>query len=300
VCFERREVVKQDFVLQLLRAHYQNDEPSFRRAALQAAAHSKAEDFKKRVEELTMRPRLLLNSAQSELASPVPPLSFDDLILGADIRASLDEIVSEHRSVPQLLARGLDARRRLLFHGPPGNGKTSASIALASALGISGYVVSLPHLVDSHMGVTAANLAKLFPALGAGVCLVIDEIDSIGSTRISNGDGAGREGNHTVNSLLSLLDRTEGGLLVATTNRRDILDPALIRRFDLELEFQAPEPQHREQLRNLLVERHRIVDREAIYLGECASFDDVSKACRLVARREAIQEAADARKVAAE
>lgn len=283
--------MKRDLVSALIRAHYENDERHFKAVALQAAARDKSEDFKKQVQQLTERPRLLhLNERDSQLVEPVAPVSFDDLVLADGVRSSLEEIAEEHGALVQLMARGLDARRRLLFHGPPGNGKTSAAAALASLLGVSCYAASLPRLVASHLGETAANLARLFPALGAGVCLVFDEVDSIGSTRDA-GSAAAKESAHTVNALLSLLDRTQGGLLVATTNRRDMLDPALLRRFDLELEFPAPSTEERARLADQLALKHRLVDRSAVYLGESVSFDDVTKAVRLAARREALREA---------
>jgi SpoVK/Ycf46/Vps4 family AAA+-type ATPase len=287
--------VKRDVVRELIRAHYQNDERGFKATALRIAALEKGDTIKREIEGFANQPRLVLMKGEGgDMTAPVKAVAEDELVLDAGVRGALTAIAAEHRSVPALLARGLAPRSRLLFYGPPGNGKTSAAALLSGLIGLSCYAVSLPGIVGSHLGVTAANLAKLFPALSAGVCLVLDEIDSIGSQRGGGNSGSDREFNHTVNSLLSLLDRTAGGLLIATTNRPELLDPALRRRFDLELAFPAPSDANRRELRDRLCEGHGVLDPSKVYIGECCSFDDVTKAVRDVARQEAVEEAARA------
>ena len=138
------------------------------------------------------------------------------------------------------------------------------------------YWVSLPSVVSGFLGATQANLDKLFPVLGDGVALVLDELDAIGQRRgIGDHSGSTREGNAIVNSLLSLMDRQSGGMLIATTNRVDVLDEALVRRFDLVLEFPRPSSADLRALADILGERFSV---DACDVESLSSFDEVTKA----------------------
>lgn len=282
--------MKEAYALELARAHYAADHNRFRSLLLQVASHVKGEPLRRQLQELANQQMMLLTKEQSGLAVQAPPVERSSLVLSSDVAELFDEIVAEHRNAVKLLARGLQPRRRLLLHGPPGNGKTSVASALANAIGCTSFTVSLATLVTSYMGATAANLAELFPALQSGVCLVLDEIDSIGTSRSHGGDSAGgREWNHTLNVLLSLLDQTHGGLLVATTNRLDMLDPALVRRFDEIVRLESPSESAAHHLRAELCQRYGVAPLD-VPIGECVSFDDIAKAVRAHARRVALED----------
>jgi SpoVK/Ycf46/Vps4 family AAA+-type ATPase len=280
--------MKQDLVLALVDAHYRHDDSRFRSLTMQAASHIRNESERARLLKTT---ELFVELPQEAhgLALPVPKAELDSLVLLGSLRSELVELAREERHRLGLMLRGIRSRCRLLFHGLPGNGKTVCASAFAGLLNRTAYVASLPTLIASHMGVTGANAQKLFAILRAGQILVVDEIDAIGSARIdgSSSSAADRERNCIVNTLLTLLDQTTDGILIATTNRPDLLDSALLRRFDAELEFPPPTDAMAAELSALLCSKFSIPR----FVPECrASFDAITKAIVGEARRRALAE----------
>lgn len=169
-----------------------------------------------------------------------PERYLSDLTLRPSVH---DAIAALAREVPQWAkyeALGIPRRNRVLFHGPPGCGKTSAAEALAAELGVPLVVVRLDAIVSSYLGQTAANLRRIFEyATSAQWVVLFDEFDALGRQR----DDASEHGEikRVVNSFLQLLDDYSGpSVLAAATNHDDILDRALWRRFDEVIEFPNP------------------------------------------------------------
>lgn len=176
-----------------------------------------------------------------ELASVRRPERYlTDLVLRPNVRDTIASIAREVPEWDKYEAVGIPRRNRLLFHGPPGCGKTSAAEALAAELGVPLVVVRLDAIVSSYLGQTAANLRRIFEyATAAQWVVLFDEFDALGRQR----DDAGEHGEikRVVNSFLQLLDDYRGpSVLVAATNHDEILDRALWRRFDEVVEFPNP------------------------------------------------------------
>lgn len=287
------------YVLQMVRAHFRRDESAFAYAATALSKGAKSPAIRTEIESLVRRgmqstaatpPRSLspiLPAPTAGMLQPLPALSFPDLLLAPQLQAHLDEIVVELEYRTHLAERGLRARNRLLFHGPPGNGKTSVSAALANALGVEAYCVSLPDAVSSYLGGTGKNLGELFGGLRDGMVVVFDELDAIGSKRGDVSQSIGKETNAIVNTLLTLLDRHTSGVIVGTTNRPDILDPALLRRFDEHLLFPAPTVEQMRALSGRLSDKYSI---SPVHVDHCANFDEVTKAVTREARRAVMRE----------
>lgn len=274
-----------DQIRVLIQAHYARDDARFRTTALQIAAGIKDPQRREQLQRLVQNQLVALPIEAHGLTSPAPAVQWSDLVLSAQVSTELEYVCFEHQHIHELLERGLRPRNRLLFHGPPGNGKTSAAAALAAKLGRQAVVASLPNLVQSYMGATSQQLHKLFAVLRCGMVLVLDELDSLGSTRGgSDLSGSSKEHNVIVNTLLTLLDEQLDGILIATTNRVDMLDSAVIRRFDEQLEFGPPEPALGEQLIRILVERHRVTTPPQADKWE--SYDAITKAVQRQARTE--------------
>jgi SpoVK/Ycf46/Vps4 family AAA+-type ATPase len=295
-------------VLQLCRAHYMNNEVAFASAAGALARSSKSDLIRKSIFELVQSGSKRRNASPppsrsyeatrleqmtSSFVQPLEPVSFEDLVLESELQLMLDEISTEIEYSEELQARKLRPRNRLLFFGPPGDGKTSSAAALATALDLRAYGVSIPRLVGSHLGETGSNLGKLFEELRDGRLIVFDEIDAIGGERGTVAQACDKEMNATVNTLLTLMDRHRDGVLVATTNRPDILDPALLRRFDEQIEFPPPSLV---QKRNLAEKLCAKFDVPVVDVSDCLNFDAVAKRCETEARRVVMAEllAADA------
>jgi ATP-dependent 26S proteasome regulatory subunit len=213
-----------------------------------------------------------------DIAALKLPTAVEDLVA---------ELVTEDTAASALEERGLDPRRRVLLHGPPGNGKTSLARALGGALGIPALALS-SDIVSSHMGETSARLTALADAFGeARFMLVIDEIDSLGVSRGSETTDCSREDARTLTALLMLLDRKLSNWIVATTNRLDRVDVALIRRFDEIIEMPAPSAEQLTELAESLASQYQVRTPD---VSRCANFDAVTKTVRTSARRQIVRE----------
>ncbi len=176
------------------------------------------------------------------------PGSAEEPILARSVRGAVFEWMSEINAVEELMAVGLTPRRSALLYGPPGTGKTTLAHHLAARLGVPLVIVQSDQIESKFMGETSQNLATLFMALkkfGTSVVTLMDEIDSLGSARATaTGSGGERDRNAVVNSLLTRF-QDHPGLLIAATNRREALDPALWRRFGMQIEVALPDYEER-------------------------------------------------------
>jgi SpoVK/Ycf46/Vps4 family AAA+-type ATPase len=290
-------------VLQMVRAHFRDDHVAFGSAALALARATKINSIKVSIEmevrdgmrrnagsrshrptQLTQPGQLLqIKPPACDLLVPIQSVSFADLLLPDYLQADFDEIVTELEYRDELAERKLRASDRILLHGPPGNGKTSGASAIASALSVQAFAVSLPNLIESYLGATG----RLFDSLTHDTLCVFDEIDAIGSARGGTEQAAGKENNSIVNTFLTLMDRCDKGIIIATTNRLDILDPALVRRFERVIEVPAPTRQQMVALASKLCEGYGI---NQIDVGTCSNFDEVTKLVKREAKRLAMTE----------
>jgi SpoVK/Ycf46/Vps4 family AAA+-type ATPase len=175
------------------------------------------------------------------LAASYPTERLSDIILSAPISEELAHIVVEMKMRDKLEEKGLRPRRRLLFSGPPGTGKTMSAHGLAGELHFPLFTVMLHGLITKFMGETAQKLRLVFDAVKStrGVYL-FDEIDALAATR-GDGNDVG-EARRVLNSFLQFLDEDTGpSIVIATTNLAEILDRAILRRFDLVLSYELPD-----------------------------------------------------------
>lgn len=161
----------------------------------------------------------------------------------------VERIEKEYAARHRLARFGLRNRSKLLFYGPPGNGKSLAAEVLGYRIGLPVVKVRFDALMSSYFGESASNLRQVFDAARMTPCvLVLDEFDYIARSR-SFGNDVG-EAPRIVNAFLQLLEEhTSEGLLVATTNLSTALDPAVFRRFDETFDFPPPD---RDQIELLL------------------------------------------------
>ena len=290
-------------VLQLVRAHFTGNHAAFSSAALQLARGAKTPAIKKQIMDFVhggasngrvppppqgqLRPLPKVPGQADDLLQSLTPVTFADLLLEETQQQILDEVCVELEYRTELAERKLRARNRLLFWGPPGNGKTSSAVALAANLGVPAYGVMIPSLMSKWVNETGNNLGRLFQNIGPDTVVVFDELDAIGVSRNSGETSAGHESNKIVNTLLTLLDRCRDGVIIGTTNRPDILDPALLRRFDEHIEFPGPSAQQMTALAQRLCDRYQV---PLCDISECRNFDSVTKTVEREARRVVMKE----------
>ncbi len=256
-----------DCIRKLVLAHAMHDETGFSRNAetivRELSMSNRPSEAKALREALTQIKRngnsvpatvqVLTRQADSLVTFVPEGLRREQLFFSRDTQSSLDRIALEYRAVHQLEQGGLQPKRRLLFWGPPGCGKSAAARLIASDLGIPCGVVRLSSLITSYVGETASNLQKVFAvAEGRPMVLLIDEADAVAKARGDRNDVG--ELRRVVNSLLQALDyfSPKHSLVILASNHSQTFDPAIWRRFDDVIEFPLPgEPERAAQLRFL-------------------------------------------------
>ncbi len=180
-----------------------------------------------------------------------PRYTLKDVVLDQKLRARLDELVREQQKRSWLREHGKTPNRRTLFVGPPGSGKTMTAEALAGQLLLPLFVIRLEGLITRFMGETAAKLRLVFDetAKRRGVYL-FDEFDAVGGRRNATNDVA--EMRRVLNSFLQYMEEENStdSLIIGATNHPDLLDNALLRRFDLVLAFEMPS---QEQVKHIVL-----------------------------------------------
>jgi len=302
--------MKADILKLLLQSHAEGDESSFRKAALQlAAAESTAGHVRVAEEIRAIIAKMPATSARKvgpvvDIAAPRGELAdllegghrderLRDIVLRPDVRELLLRVISENRSRGRLERFGVSPRRRLLFHGAPGCGKTLAAAVLAGEMGLPLMTVRFDALFSRFLGATAIQLRAIFAEMPRrpGVYL-FDEFDSVAKARGDSQDVG--EMNRVVTAFLQLVDAdVSGSILVAATNHVELLDRAVFRRFDVIVPFDKPT---REQLVDLLKLRLGAVgfgEQDAERLAGNAegwSFADVVRACDDAVRSMALDD----------
>lgn len=170
----------------------------------------------------------------------------EQLFFRTETRNALDRVTLEHRSSNKLAQGGLQPKRKLLFWGPPGCGKTAAAQLLAVELGLPCGIVRLGSLITSYVGETGSNVQKIFAVADSRpMVLLLDEADAIAKARDDRND-VGELG-RVVNALLQALDyfAPKQSIVILASNHSHMFDPAVWRRFDEIIEF--PRPGHKER-----------------------------------------------------
>lgn len=167
--------------------------------------------------------------------------NFENLVASSNVIEELSYFVKEHRSIEVLKRFELPVSNKLLFYGPSGCGKTLAAYVLAGELEKLMIVINLGAIVSSKLGETSKNLAKIFRRAATEDCIIfIDEFDSLGKVRDSNQDHG--EMKRVVNTILQLFDYLpQDCIVIGATNHVDMIDNALLRRFDMRVHFEMPD-----------------------------------------------------------
>lgn len=186
------------------------------------------------------------HNLDEELASLLkiwnPNNVLENIYLSSDIQMPLKLIIKERSSenLNALHSRGLKPISTAIFQGPPGVGKSLAAKWLAKQLNLPLYILDLTAVMSSYMGKTGNNLRRVLDFAKTHPCIIfLDEIDAIAKKRGDNSDVG--ELKRLVTILLQELeDWPEQSLLLAATNHFELIDPALWRRFDMDLTFNLP------------------------------------------------------------
>jgi cell division protease FtsH len=185
----------------------------------------------------------------------VPQNTFADVAGADEAIAELEEIKDFLANPPKYALLGAKIPKGVLLYGPPGTGKTLLARAVAGEAQVPFYSISGSDFVEMFVGVGAARVRDLFTQAKANAPAIVfvDEIDAVGRQRGAGMGGGHDEREQTLNQLLVEMDGFESGgqvILIAATNRPDVLDPALLRpgRFDRQIAVDRPDLKGREEI----------------------------------------------------
>ena len=211
---------------------------------------------------------------------PVNPetvrVTFDDVAGIDEVEAEINEVVDFLRNPAKYRRLGARAPKGVLLTGAPGTGKTLLARATAGEANVPFFSASASEFIEMIVGVGASRVRELFAEARkvAPAIIFIDEIDTIGRTRGANALGGHDEREQTLNQILTEMDGfsgTEGVIVLAATNRPDVLDPALLRpgRFDRTIVVHPPDYKGRTDI--LRVHTRKVPLEENVNLDELAA-----------------------------
>lgn len=248
-----------DQIKSLIKSFGEGDESRFYATAMQiAAAEARnghiqlAEELKKLIDNakkgktstLGVVKSLPLNAAQKELNDLLelvrPEEKLQHMVLSPELEKILKKVLDEQREIELLHQNNLFPRRKLLFSGPPGSGKTMSAKVLAAELGLPLFIIRLDGLISRYMGESISKLRLIFDAMNQYKAVYLfDEFDSIGTNRNNSNDVG--EIKRILNTFLLQIDKDDSNsIIIAATNLPESLDKALFRRFDTIIQFPLP------------------------------------------------------------
>ena len=249
--------------------------------------------FRKEIRAFEVTPR------KNSSASSLETITFQNVAANENALKALSDIVDYLKNPVKYKRLGARIPHGVLLYGPPGTGKTLLARALAGESGVPFIAMNGSDFVEMYVGVGAARVRETFKkARKHGKCVIfIDEIDTLGRTR---GINSSEERDQTLNALLSEMSGfhpSDGIVVVAATNRAEMLDPALLRpgRFDRRIEVGMPTCDERKRILNLYLCKKPIepdvsVDclaEKTVFFSGAMIENLINEACILAARKNA-------------
>jgi AAA+ superfamily predicted ATPase len=249
-------MARADLLYDVIKYGLAGDSANLRRAAEAICAEERAKQhgiFAAKIESLLKNPARSVrgdyaqyplirngNGDQSFFIETNPQKRLEHLILPDTVISSCKELIEEQTRADLLRSYGLEPRNKLLFIGPPGNGKTSLAEAIAEALMLPLLTVRYESIVGAYLGETAGRLSKLMEQARSRKCvLFFDEFETLGKERGDIHETG--EIKRVVSSLLLHIDSLPSYVIViGATNHEQLLDKAAWRRFQLRLELPQP------------------------------------------------------------
>ena len=200
-------------------------------------------------------PNDFLSGSTKKESGDKSKVTFADVAGQDNAKREVQELVEFLREPDRYRRLGAEPPRGVLLMGPPGTGKTLLARALAGEAGVPFFHISASEFIELYVGVGASRVRKMFEeAKKRAPCIIfIDELDSVGRVRGTGLGGGHDEREQTLNQILSELDGFSGHetvIVLAATNRPDVLDPALLRpgRFDRHVTLELPDKRAREAI----------------------------------------------------
>lgn len=259
-------MARADILLSIVKSAIGNDHLSLRKSVEALAADERGKNHRILADRLidllstqanqaNKATSFIQNGTRDLVYEIMPEKHFSDLILCQDVLEICQELVEEHHRADLLSSYGLEPRHRVLFAGPPGNGKTTLAEAIASELMYPLIVVRYENIIGSYLGETASRLQKVFDVARSRKCVIfLDEFETLGKERGDTRETG--EIKRVVSSLLMQIDRVPSHTVVITaSNHPELLDRAVWRRFQVKVQLPPPSKAQRIQFIQKFEER---------------------------------------------
>ncbi|WP_107039317.1 AAA family ATPase [Brumimicrobium mesophilum] len=194
-------------------------------------------------------------------------VSLEDVFLNQENRKKIQTLIKEYKYVEELTKYNLPVNNKVMLQGHSGCGKTTTAKAIANALGKKILILNLSNIICSRIGETAQNIKLVFDKAGRDKSvLFLDEFDQIGKSRDDSDKDVG-EMRRLVNTIIQLIDYyPKNAVLICATNHPEIIDSALMRRFQLRIDFDMPSVEvldtFYDKLLSTFPEEMRIIERK--------------------------------------
>ncbi|MDR0746272.1 MAG: ATP-dependent zinc metalloprotease FtsH [Helicobacteraceae bacterium] len=208
-----------------------------------------------------------MGSAKRMISGEKPNVKFEDMAGNDEAKEEVKEIVDFLKNPDRYIRLGAKIPKGILLVGPPGTGKTLLAKAVAGEASVPFFSVSASSFIEMFVGVGAARVRDLFEQAKrqAPAIIFIDELDALGKNRSASGFGGNDEREQTLNQLLAEMDgfaSSEPIIILAATNRPEILDPALLRpgRFDRQVLVDKPDFKGRLEILQVHIKAVKLAD----------------------------------------
>lgn len=184
-------------------------------------------------------------------------VNFEDIIFNEELSVQINQFLREYEHVEILSKYGLPVINKILLFGKSGCGKTMTAKAIAHKLNKKLKTINLGNIISSKLGETSRNIASAFKMVETQeAVLFFDEFDSLGKERnYDNTDSS--EMKRVVNGMIQMMDNLpKNSVIIAATNQIEMIDEALVRRFELKMEFHNPNQKDLDRLYDKLLSKY--------------------------------------------
>lgn len=187
-------------------------------------------------------------------------LKDENVFLNDQTNKLIEELLLEWKNISVYQYHNLKVRNKILLHGITGNGKTTIARYISKKSELPFIQIKSDEVIDSHLGSTGSNIYKIFNDIKEPCIIFWDEVDSIGCKRGStDNSSASTENDRITNSVLLNIERLKDDVIfIGATNRKDVLDSAFIRRFDVSFEITPPKDIEKINFAEQLIDYYKI------------------------------------------
>lgn len=229
-----------DLLYQFVEYSQQNNRSKFATEMLSIIKDSDRENSLCKLREYRLNNEHESRADEFILQTVMSSYSIKDLVCTQNVHEELEYFIKERKQADVLFKMNIPVSNKILLHGPSGCGKTLSAYVLAGELNRPLIIVNLGTIISSKLGETSKNLTQIFKTADKEKAIVLlDEFDSLGKVRDYGQDHG--EMKRVVNTILQLFDFvSQDTIIIAATNQLQMIDEALIRRFDLSINIDLP------------------------------------------------------------